>query len=44
MTFVFDDVYHIELLGILIDEDREGALNFLNTRFKGKVRNRLEDG
>lgn len=34
----------IELLRILLDEDAEGALDFLKTHFKGKARDLLEGG
>jgi len=34
----------IQLMGILIDEDAEGALEFLKKHFKGKARELLEGG
>jgi len=34
----------IELMRILLDEDAEGALTFLQTHFKGKARGLLEGG
>jgi hypothetical protein len=34
----------IELMRILLDEDAEGALIFLQTHFKGKARDLLEGG
>lgn len=34
----------IELMRILLDEDAEGALEFLRRHFKGKARDLLEGG
>lgn len=34
----------LELLRILIDEDPQGALDFLKLHFKGKARDLLEGG
>ncbi len=34
----------IELIRILMDEDAEGALMFLQSHFKGKARDLLEGG
>ncbi len=34
----------IELMRILMDDDADGALNFLKTHFKGKARDLLEGG
>ena len=34
----------LELLRILIDDDKEAALVFLKTHFKGKARDLLEGG
>ena len=34
----------IELMRILLDEDAEGALEFLKTHFHGKARQLLEGG
>jgi hypothetical protein len=39
-----DDADVIELMRILLDKDAEGALVFLQTHFKGKVRDLLEGG
>jgi len=34
----------IELMRVLMDDDAEGALDFLKTHFKGKARELLEGG
>ncbi len=34
----------VELMRILLDEDADGALAFLQTHFKGKARDLLEGG
>jgi hypothetical protein len=34
----------IQLMGILIDEDAEGALDFLKKHIKGRARELLEGG
>ncbi len=39
-----EDAELVELCRILIDKDAEGALEFLQIHFKGKVRNLLEGG
>jgi hypothetical protein len=44
VNLVLEDEDIIELLRILIDEDRDGALAFLKTHFKGKARELLEGG
>jgi hypothetical protein len=41
---VLEDKEVIELMRILMDEDAEGALIFLQTHFKGKARDLLEGG
>ena len=41
---VLEDEDIIQLMGILIDEDAEGALEFLKKHFKGKARELLEGG
>jgi hypothetical protein len=41
---ILDDSEVIELMRILMDEDTEGALIFLQTHFKGKARDLLEGG
>ncbi len=41
---ILEDEDIIELMGILIDEDAEGALEFLKKHFKGKARELLEGG
>jgi hypothetical protein len=37
VNLVLDEKEIIELIGILIDDDPEGALAFLKTHFKGKA-------
>jgi hypothetical protein len=44
INLVLEEQDLIELLRILLDEDAEGALVFLKTHFKGKVRELLEGG
>jgi hypothetical protein len=44
INLVLEEQDLIELLRILLDEDDEGALVFLKTHFKGKVRELLEGG
>jgi hypothetical protein len=44
VNLVLEDEDIIELLRILIDEDRDGALAFLKAPFKGKARELLEGG
>ena len=44
MNLVLEAVELIELIGVLIDEDSQGALVFLKTHFKGKARELLEGG
>jgi hypothetical protein len=39
-----EDTDVIELMRILLDEDTEGALCFLQKHFKGKARELLEGG
>ena len=41
---VLEDEDIIQLMGILIDEDAESALEFLKKHFKGKARELLEGG
>jgi hypothetical protein len=44
LQVALEDADVIELMRILMDEDAEGALMFLQTYFKGKARNLLEGG
>jgi hypothetical protein len=44
INLVLEDQDVIELLRILLDEDADGALDFLKTHFKGKARDLLEGG
>jgi hypothetical protein len=44
ITLVLDDDQIIELMRILIDDDTEEALKFLQANFKGKARKLLEGG
>lgn len=44
ITLTLEDAELVELLRILIDDDPEGALDFLRTHFKGKARELLEGG
>lgn len=41
---ILDDRDIIELMRILMDEDTEGALLFMQEHFKGKARKLLEGG
>jgi hypothetical protein len=41
---MLEDSEIIELMRILLDEEAEGALNFLRTHFKGNARELLEGG
>jgi hypothetical protein len=42
LTLENEDV--VDLIRILIDDDAEGALSFLQIHFKGKARDLLEGG
>jgi len=44
LQVALEDSEVIELMRILLDEDTEGALMFLQTHFKGKARELLEGG
>lgn len=44
LMLTMDEEEIIELMRILIDEDKAGALSFLQTQFKGKARDLLEGG
>jgi len=44
LQVALEDSDIIELMRILLDEDAEGALIFLQTHFKGKARDLLEGG
>jgi hypothetical protein len=44
LQVALEDSEVIELMRILMDEDAEGALIFLQTHFKGKARDMLEGG
>ena len=44
MNLILEEEDLIGLMGILIDEDAEGALEFLKKHFKGKARDLLEGG
>lgn len=41
---VLEETELIELVRILIDDDPEGALDFLKAKFRGKARDLLEGG
>ncbi len=41
---ILEDKDLLQLMGILIDDDTEGALEFLKKHFKGKARELLEGG
>ncbi len=43
-NLVLDESELIELIRILLDEDREGAFAFLKKHLKGKAREMLEGG
>ena len=44
LQVALEDSEVIELIRILLDEDAEGALMFLQMHFKGKARELLEGG
>jgi hypothetical protein len=44
LQVILEDSDVIELMRILLDEDKEGALLFLQKHFKGKARDLLEGG
>lgn len=44
LSIVLDDQAVIELMRILMDDDAEGALAFLQQHIKGKARELLEGG
>ena len=44
IALVLEEQDLIELIRVLIDEDADGALAFLNIHFKGKARELLEGG
>ena len=44
LSLVLEDDEIIELIRILMDEDADGALFWLKTRFKGKTCDLLESG
>ena len=44
INLVVEDEDLLELMRILLDEDKAGALAFLKTHFKGKARELLEGG
>jgi len=44
LSISIEDQDLIELIRVLIDEDAEGALDFLKIHFKGKARDLLEGG
>jgi hypothetical protein len=44
LSIVLEDQDLIELMRILIDDDTEGAFEFLKQHFKGKARELLEGG
>ena len=44
LTFVLEDRDIIELMHVLMDNDAEGALEFLRQHFKGKARYLLKGG
>jgi len=44
INLVLEDKDLIELLRVLIDNDADGALEFLRLHFKGKARDLLEGG
>lgn len=43
-SLVLEESDAIELMRILLDEDAQGALEFLKKHFKGKARDLLEGG
>ena len=44
LSLVLADDEIVELIRILMDDDADGALVWLKTRFKGKARDLLESG
>jgi hypothetical protein len=44
INLILEDQDVIELVRILLDDDAEGALVFLERHFKGKARDLLEGG
>jgi hypothetical protein len=44
INLTLDDEDLIGLIRIMMDDDEKGALAFLKTQFKGKVRELLEGG
>ncbi len=44
INLVLEEADVIELMAILIDDDAQGALEFLKKHFKGKARELLEGG
>ncbi len=44
INLILEDEDIVQLMGILIDEDADGALDFLKKHFKGKARDLLEGG
>lgn len=44
LQVVVEDQDLIELMRVLMDEDAEGALDFLKTHLKGRARDLLEGG
>jgi hypothetical protein len=44
LHIALEDDQIIELMRILLDEDAQGALEFLKQHFKGKARELLEGG
>ncbi len=44
LQVALEDQEIIELMRILMDDDAEGALEFLKNHFKGKARDLLEGG
>jgi len=44
LSVVVEDKDLIELMRVLLDDDAEGALDFLKKHFKGKARDLLEGG
>jgi hypothetical protein len=44
LQIILEDKDIIELMRVLMDDDAEGALAFLEEHFKGKARDLLEGG
>ena len=44
INLILEDQDLLELMRILLDEDGDGALQFLKIHFKGKARELLEGG